>query len=174
MIADSTLALITGIDKSPASVKRTSFPRMGISTHSHSSTPVTPPVTSTSHSHSHSHAPSHPHPHADIEDKTAENVRIRRLAMFLEAHFGDVELHMPEQPPTSPQDEHGEGDLANQEPALLVTLDDSEAVINLSSMVRSSFCAQIDLCPDYDVTGREYQARARHCANALSSYWTWR
>ncbi len=25
-------------------------------------------------------------------------VRIQRLAMFLEAHFGDVELHLPEEP----------------------------------------------------------------------------
>ncbi|KAI0695516.1 beta-lactamase-like protein [Cytidiella melzeri] len=113
MIADSTLALITGIDKSPASVKLTTTP------------------------HSHSHSPSHPHPHADIDDKTAEKVRIQRLAMFLEAHFGEVELHMPEDPSSSNEPPE-QGEEANQEPALLVTLDDADAAIMLGSMTVTS------------------------------------
>ncbi|KAI0645353.1 mRNA 3'-end-processing protein YSH1 [Trametes meyenii] len=70
MIADSTLALITGVDKSPASVKLTT------------------------NSHAHTHAPKHAHPHADVEDPV---VRIQRLAWFLEEHFDSVELHMPEE-----------------------------------------------------------------------------
>ncbi|CDO76194.1 hypothetical protein BN946_scf185037.g17 [Trametes cinnabarina] len=70
MIADSTLALIAGIDKSPASVKLTTNP------------------------HAHTHAPKHPHPHADVLDPVT---RIQRLAWFLEEHFDSVELHMPEE-----------------------------------------------------------------------------
>jgi len=100
MIADSTLALITGIDKSPASVKLTTQP-------SHS----------------------HPHPHADIDSASADMTRIQRLVMFLEAHFGDVELHMPEEVEDDP--EQGED---SNEPSLLVSLDEVEARINLISM----------------------------------------
>ncbi|KAI0330167.1 mRNA 3'-end-processing protein YSH1 [Cubamyces sp. BRFM 1775] len=70
MIADSTLALIAGIDKSPASVKLTTTP------------------------HEHTHAPKHAHPHADVFDPVT---RIQRLAWFLEEHFDSVELHMPEE-----------------------------------------------------------------------------
>ncbi|KAI8994023.1 mRNA 3'-end-processing protein YSH1 [Trametes punicea] len=70
MIADSTLALIAGIDKSPASVKLTTNP------------------------HAHTHAPKSAHPHADVLDPVT---RIQRLAWFLEEHFDSVELHMPEE-----------------------------------------------------------------------------
>ncbi|PIL34241.1 hypothetical protein GSI_03952 [Ganoderma sinense ZZ0214-1] len=109
MIADSTLALINGIDKSPASVKLT--------THSHP--------------HSHSHQPEHQHPHADITDDTAPVMRIQRLCWFLEAHFGDVELHMPEEEATDVGEDA-------PEPSLLVTLDEADAVINLLSMTVTS------------------------------------
>ncbi|OCH95063.1 Metallo-hydrolase/oxidoreductase [Obba rivulosa] len=108
MIADSTLALITGIDKSPASAKLTTSP------------------------HSHSHAPDHQHPHADVEDENADVMRIQRLAMFLEAHFGEVELHMPEE-----MDEPEQGE-DHPEPSLLVRLDEADAVINLLSMTVTS------------------------------------
>ncbi|PCH43860.1 hypothetical protein WOLCODRAFT_104322 [Wolfiporia cocos MD-104 SS10] len=108
MIADSTLALITGIDKSPASVKLTTQP------------------------HSHSHAPEHPHPHADADGESAPVTRIQRLAMFLEAHFGEVELHMPED---TDEPEQGED---SHEPSLLVRLDEADAVINLVSMTVES------------------------------------
>jgi len=92
MIADSTLALVTGIDQSPASVK----------------------LTTNAHSHSHSH------PHADSEHKSSSVTRIQRLAMFLEAHFGDVELH-------EPTEDGGEA-------SFWVRLDDSHAQISLISM----------------------------------------
>ncbi|TFK83786.1 Metallo-hydrolase/oxidoreductase [Polyporus arcularius HHB13444] len=108
MIADSTLALINGIDKSPASVKLTTHP------------------------HTHDHVPKHPHPHADLADECAERMRIQRLAWFLEAHFGEVELHMPEE-----GDEMEQGEDAH-EPSLLVTLDEADAVINLLSMTVTS------------------------------------
>lgn len=111
MIADSTLALITGIDKSPASVKLTTQP----------------------HSHAHSHAPGLPHPHAEIEDEQAATIRIQRLAMFLEAHFGEVEFHQPDEESTV-----AEGGENPAEPALLVRLDEADAVINLLSMTVTS------------------------------------
>ena len=57
------------------------------------------------------------------------NIRIQRLAMFLEAHFGEVELHMPED---AMEQEQGEDP---REPALLVRLDEADALINLMSMV---------------------------------------
>ncbi|RDX44865.1 Metallo-hydrolase/oxidoreductase [Lentinus brumalis] len=108
MIADSTLALINGIDKSPASVKLTTHP------------------------HTHDHVPKHPHPHADLGGESAERMRIQRLAWFLEAHFGEVELHMPDE-----GDEMEQGEDAH-EPSLLVTLDEADAVINLLSMTVTS------------------------------------
>ncbi|KAG2016263.1 endoribonuclease ysh1, variant 2 [Coprinopsis cinerea AmutBmut pab1-1] len=115
MIADSTLALITGIDKSPASVKLTTHP----------------------HSHSHSH---HQHPHADLEGESSSVTRIQRLAMFLEAHFGEVELHYPdeetEQRDNAEEDEEEEEE--EREPALLVRLDEAFAQINLLSLTVSS------------------------------------
>ncbi|KAH9839402.1 beta-lactamase-like protein [Rhodofomes roseus] len=117
MIADSTLALVTGIDKSPASVKLTTQP----------------------HSHSHSHAPEHPHPHADIEDESGPVTRIRRLAMFLEAHFGEVELHMPED---ADEHEHEQGEDSN-EAALLVRLDEADALINLVTLTVESTSEQL-------------------------------
>jgi hypothetical protein len=49
--------------------------------------------------------------------------------MFLEAHFGEVELHMPEK---EPEDDHWD-------PNLLVVLDDAEAQISLVTLVSSSF-----------------------------------
>ncbi|KAF7376126.1 hypothetical protein MSAN_00027500 [Mycena sanguinolenta] len=106
MLADSTLALITGIDRSPASVKLTSQP------------------------HSHSKLDPHSHPHADREDAVT---RIKRLAWFLEAHFGEVELHMPDESQEEP--EQGEDD---NEPSLLVRLDEAIAQINLVSLTVNS------------------------------------
>lgn len=138
MIADSTLALIAGIDKSPASVKCLSFTLLRL----HTSLTSTLIVTTNGHSHSHG-PPDHPHPHADNREENAQVTRIERLAWFLEAHFGEVELHMPTD--TAPEDmEQGED---AHEPSLLVRLDEADATIDLLSMVRlpdSSFC----LCHD--------------------------
>jgi cleavage and polyadenylation specificity factor subunit 3 len=120
MIADSTLALITGIDKSPASVKRTNIL---VSQFSDATDWNHLTVTTQPHSHS--------HPHADLHDETSDVVRIQRLAMFLEAHFGEVELHMPEE---TMEPEQGED---STEPSLLVRLDEAYASISLVSMVRS-------------------------------------
>lgn len=59
-------------------------------------------------------------------------MRIQRLAMFLEAHFGEVELHMPDDSEADP--DQGDGD---NEPSLLVRLDEADARINLLSLVSS-------------------------------------
>ncbi|KAG1752915.1 beta-lactamase-like protein [Suillus lakei] len=110
MIADSILALITGIDKSPASVK----------------------LTSQQHSHSHTH-----HPHSDHHEGDQSITRIQRIAWFLDAHFGDVELHMPEVGgEQDPEQEQGE----KSESALIVRMDDSgeaDAHINLVTLAVS-------------------------------------
>ncbi|KAG9316339.1 beta-lactamase-like protein [Chiua virens] len=106
MIADATLALITGIDKSPASVKLTT------------------------------QSCSHSHPHAD-SDSESSYTRIQRLAWFFEAHFGEVELHMPEEPDADEQ-ENEQGADASHDPALIVRVDDAEAHINLVSLVVAS------------------------------------
>ncbi|KAF9244893.1 Pre-mRNA 3'-end-processing endonuclease polyadenylation factor C-term-domain-containing protein [Melanogaster broomeanus] len=82
MIADSTLALITGTDKSPTAV------------------PVK--LTTQSCSHAHAHADSHSEP---------SYTRIQRLAWFLEAHFGEVELHMPDETNQHEQEHELEGDV---------------------------------------------------------------
>ncbi|KAJ7630489.1 beta-lactamase-like protein [Roridomyces roridus] len=109
MLADSTLALITGIDKSPASVKLTSQP------------------------HTHSKGDSHAHPHADCPDPVT---RVRRLAWFLEAHFGpEVELHMPDD---EAREEPEQGEDEEHEPSLLVRLDEATAQINLVSLTVAS------------------------------------
>jgi len=101
MIADSTLALITGIDKSPASVKLTT------------------------------QTCSHQHPHAD-SDSESSYTRIQRLAWFFEAHFGEVELHMPEE---TDEQENEQGEDTSRDPALIVRVDDADAHINLVSLV---------------------------------------
>jgi len=71
---------------------------------------------------------SHSHPHADFEDESSSVTRIQRLGMFLEAHFGDVELHMPEINPDEPGEDGSEA-------SFWVRLDDAHAQISLISMV---------------------------------------
>jgi len=61
-------------------------------------------------------------------------IRIQRLGLFLEAHFGEVEYHMPDEEPETEEEELP----SNGEPSFLIQLDDAEARINLLSMVRPS------------------------------------
>jgi cleavage and polyadenylation specificity factor subunit 3 len=61
-------------------------------------------------------------------------IRIQWLGLFLEAHFGTVEYHMPDEEQETEEEEltsHGE-------PPFLIQLDDVKARINLISMVRPS------------------------------------
>lgn len=74
------------------------------------------------------HAHSHSHPHADLDEESATGTRVRLLAKFLEAHFGRVELHMPDEGPA--EGEEGES------PSFLVSLDETDATIDLVTMVR--------------------------------------
>jgi hypothetical protein len=85
----------------------------------------------TTSSHSQSESGSHQHPHGDSEGATSSVIRIQRLAMFLEAHFGEVELHMPE---ANEEEQEGSNE-PQQDPSLLVQLDDADAQINLVSLV---------------------------------------
>ena len=61
-------------------------------------------------------------------------VRIQRLGLFLEAHFGDVEYHIPDEDMGIEQEEP----TPRGEPSFLIQLDDAEARINLLSMVTFS------------------------------------
>lgn len=86
MVADSALALLLGIDSSPATVKR-KFTHMS---------PLIV-VTSNPHPHSHSHSHSHRHAHEHATNGGTEVVvvkpldeRFERLQRFLTAHFGEV------------------------------------------------------------------------------------
>lgn len=88
----------------------------------------------TTNPHKHDHAdPTHAHPHANTDGESSSVTRIQRLAMFLEAHFGDVELHMPDADENAglPEEEQ-------RQPALLVQLDDADAEIDLVTLVRLS------------------------------------
>ena len=81
----------------------------------------------------HKHTHDHPHPHADKADpEEAAMNRVTRLAMFLETHFGDVELHMPEKP-SGKENEHDAD--PDDIPGLLVNQDDAEAFVNLTDLV---------------------------------------
>jgi hypothetical protein len=73
------------------------------------------------------HSPHHHHhAHADVDDGMK---RMERLAIFLEAHFGDsgVELHeaMPD----------GEDGQEEQSTSFVVRMGEAEAAINLENMV---------------------------------------
>jgi cleavage and polyadenylation specificity factor subunit 3 len=52
--------------------------------------------------------------------------------MFLEAHFGEVELHMPEE---GNAEELEQGEDEQHDPSLVVRLDEADARINLLSLV---------------------------------------
>ena len=95
-------------------------------------------MTTRPHSHSHDEKKEHPHPHADQDGAAATTKQLRGLALFFEAHFGEVELHMPEA--SNEELELGEDD---NEPSLLVTVDESIARINLVSMVIRETCRSI-------------------------------
>lgn len=60
-------------------------------------------------------------------------VRVQRLAMFLDAHFGDIELYIPEDSESKPDEEVEGQDI----PGIVVRLDDADAFIDLSTMVSS-------------------------------------
>ena len=118
MIADSSIALIFGIDRSPASVKRKMFS-------SFPSKLTTQPSIVTTQPHAHHH------PHALGADEDLASSRIQRLSMFLESHFGDVELHAGQN--LHADSEHDEE--SGSGPRLVINVDGSEATVDLLTMV---------------------------------------
>lgn len=93
------------------------------------------PVTAHKHTHSHdSHLHKHKHPHANAEGELSSMTRVQRLAMFLEAHFGEVEFHQPDEE-GSDSEEREAGERSDEEPSLLVRLDEADARIDLISLV---------------------------------------
>jgi hypothetical protein len=58
--------------------------------------------------------------------------RVQRLAIFLEAHFGEVEFHQPDE---TGSEEREAGERSDEEPSLLVRLDEADARIDLMSLV---------------------------------------
>lgn len=52
--------------------------------------------------------------------------------MFLEAHFGEVEFHMPD---AAEEEEPEQGEDHEREPSLLVQLDEAQARISLITLV---------------------------------------
>ncbi|EUC54919.1 YSH1-component of pre-mRNA polyadenylation factor PF I, related protein [Rhizoctonia solani AG-3 Rhs1AP] len=98
MIADAAVALVLGIDRSPASVKLTSHPH--------------------SHPHSHDTATTDPDKHA------AE--RLQHIVEFLEAHFGDVEFVDPSQQRDIDMTGQTEETRNEVEPELKLEIDDAK------------------------------------------------
>jgi cleavage and polyadenylation specificity factor subunit 3 len=94
-------------------------------------------VTSGTQRHEHEH-----HPHSDHDYKHNPMVRIQRLGMFLEAHFGDVEYHMPDDDMGAEEEEP----TPQGEPSFLIQSDDAEARINLLSMVTYSWACISHFC----------------------------
>lgn len=116
MIADAAIAVIMGIDASPASVKRAhaapSRPNMQL-TH----------VIVTSKAHPHAD-----HVHENEDDAASE--RVLQLLQYLEQHFGNVEFIEPDE-----DDMRIEDGMEATEPSLRITIDDEQALINMLTMV---------------------------------------
>jgi cleavage and polyadenylation specificity factor subunit 3 len=120
MIADSTLALILGIESSPASVKR-EFRLLADSPFN--KTYLYPLVTHSPHSRS--------HVHADQDDEELmQQIRYEGLAAFLESHFGYAEIYLPDENAKDVKAEDG-----NDDPAIIIKVDDLEARVNLVDLV---------------------------------------
>ena len=91
-------------------------------------------------SNAHSHVHKHMHPHADSE---SDLERVQRLAMFLESHFGEVHMNVPE-----PEKGQEEGqDEEGPEPVLLIRLDEADALVHLRTMVSNCSSAYFTFLP---------------------------
>lgn len=117
MIADSTLALILGIESSPASVKCT-FSRVFLKI-------VLIAFTVTTSPHSHSHAD-------DDDEERMQQSRYLRLASFLESHFGEAEIYLPD---ADNKDTRDFSEEERDDPAIIVKVDELVARVNLVDLV---------------------------------------
>jgi cleavage and polyadenylation specificity factor subunit 3 len=119
MIADSTLALILGIESSPASVKR----EVKLIGNMFNNTDLYPLVTHSPHSHSHAHAD-------QDDEELMQQIRYEGLAAFLESHFGYAEIYLPDEDAKDVKVEEGSDD-----PAIIIKVDDLVARVNLVNLV---------------------------------------
>lgn len=173
MVADSVLALLLGIDSSPASVKSESCPCL-----SRASQPdQLLAVTTRPHSHQHRHPYAEPpSPPPDEEPSALARsdfglsvaTRVDRLIAFLDSHFGNIALLQggpaEDQEDVKPEEEGEEGqgtaeDEMKEEagdklplpPRIRVKLDDHWADVSLDDFVRfhSAFrrFPDADACP---------------------------
>lgn len=66
-------------------------------------------------------------------DEDLANLRVQRLAMFLESHFGNIELRAA----VDEAELKSEGEMKHKNgPQILIRVDGSEASINLLTLVR--------------------------------------
>lgn len=80
----------------------------------------------------------HRHPHALGADEDLTSTRMQRLSMFLQSHFGEVELHTNHE--LDSHLEHGEhGEDLSSGPCLVINVDGSEASIDLLTLVSGQF-----------------------------------
>lgn len=132
-------------------------------------------MTTSAHSHSHSHD-RHPHTDLDASESGPDAVlhagalRTEKIAKFLEAHFGEVEVvetreveigeatndeedtlmgESDETHPTEKEKQEGDKNLLVFEPAIVVKLDDWEARVGLLDLVRT-----LTVCLVRMLTGR--------------------
>ena len=84
----------------------------------------------------HNHVHEHVHPHANSE---SDLERVQRLAMFLESHFGEVHMSVPE----PEKGNEGGQDEDDPEPVLLIRLDEADALVHLRSMVSCPLSAYL-------------------------------
>ncbi len=148
MIADSTLALILGIESSPASVKSV------YNQYGQVSKMLIYFFLVTLNQHSHSHV------HADQDDEELmQQIRYEGLAAFLESHFGYAEIYLPEDDVKDTKNEDGK-----DEPAIIVKVDDLVARVNLVDLVCPNL---LHFYPHIDSSGRQCPALMKHSRAAL-------
>lgn len=114
------------------------------------------------------HGHAHPHADNDDDDKKTDNRRIQRLAWFLEAHFGEVELHMPEESHVMSEERTHE----RQGPSLVVRLDEDHATIDLVSMVSLYPLKNHRIASDRNPC-RLFRALKQPWLNEWKVFWTW-
>ena len=134
MIADSVLALVLGVDSSPATVKRVFM----LSAMCWLNSFFFYTVTTQSHSHAHSHGPQK----SDASQPASHLLSLDRLIALLDAHFGNVQMLTAEEGQEDvkmedAEDATAQSSAASVSPVLKVKLDDRAAYITIETMVRS-------------------------------------
>jgi cleavage and polyadenylation specificity factor subunit 3 len=159
MIADSVMAVVVGIDRSPASVKCLLKSLRSVARRSVCSpSSFIRPVTASSQSCSHLDL----HPHTDLDAHAGHQspgtdpswhagaLRTEKIVKFLEAHFGPVKLVETRETAmvSTSETEHGDENMSIQpvkvpllsfDPAIVVTLDEWTAWIGLVDLVSCQF-----------------------------------